>query len=170
MIIKPNNNLPSGMFYEKSLICERRNLNTVKVKEFSLTAAIYNEALRSITTFLAGQIGIGDLSPDHDIDVAGNIGMDAGGYLNYGDTDGATGYGVRDHGGALEYKDSGGNILQNYWRPGDNGGANPYWTINKNLKDIEPTDNCDVYSANQCYSSLESSVIHKYKTHNNEYK
>ena len=56
MIIKPNNNLPSGMFYEKSLICERRNLNTVKVKEFSLTAAIYNEALRSITTFLAGQI------------------------------------------------------------------------------------------------------------------
>lgn len=35
-----------------------------------------------------------------------------------------------------QYKDSGGNILQNYWRPGDNGGANPYWTINKNLKDI----------------------------------
>ena len=35
-----------------------------------------------------------------------------------------------------QYSDAGGNILQNYWKPGDNGGANPYWTINKNLKDI----------------------------------
>lgn len=35
-----------------------------------------------------------------------------------------------------QYRDSGGNIRQNYWKPGDNGGANPYWTINKNLKEI----------------------------------
>ncbi|MFM1877428.1 MAG: hypothetical protein RLZZ241_294, partial [Bacteroidota bacterium] len=36
-----------------------------------------------------------------------------------------------------EYIDAAGNTRQNYWDPGNNGGANPYWTINKNLKDIE---------------------------------
>ncbi len=35
-----------------------------------------------------------------------------------------------------QYRDAGGNVRQNYWKPGDNGGANPYWTINKNLKEI----------------------------------
>ncbi len=35
-----------------------------------------------------------------------------------------------------QYVDAGGNVRQNYWKPGDNGGANPYWTINKNLKEI----------------------------------
>jgi len=34
------------------------------------------------------------------------------------------------------YIDAAGNSRQNYWKPGDNGGANPYWTINKNLKEI----------------------------------
>ena len=29
-----------------------------------------------------------------------------------------------------------GTIDQHYWKPGDNGGANPYWTINKNNNDI----------------------------------
>ena len=37
----------------------------------------------------------------------------------------------------FEYLDAAGNVRQNYWDPGNNGGANPYWTINKNLKDIE---------------------------------
>jgi TonB-linked SusC/RagA family outer membrane protein len=36
----------------------------------------------------------------------------------------------------FQYIDNDGNIRQNYWDPGNNGGANPYWTINKNLKDI----------------------------------
>ena len=36
----------------------------------------------------------------------------------------------------FQYTDDGGNVRQNYWDPGNNGGANPYWTINKNLKDI----------------------------------
>lgn len=34
-----------------------------------------------------------------------------------------------------QYIDATGSIRQNYWKPGDNGGANPYWTINKNLKE-----------------------------------
>lgn len=37
----------------------------------------------------------------------------------------------------FQYVDAAGNTRQNYWDPGNNGGANPYWTINKNLKDIE---------------------------------
>ncbi len=36
----------------------------------------------------------------------------------------------------FQYIDAGGNVRQNYWDPGNNGGANPYWTINKNLKEI----------------------------------
>ncbi|MEW2922523.1 SusC/RagA family TonB-linked outer membrane protein [Muricauda sp. ANG21] len=35
-----------------------------------------------------------------------------------------------------QYVDNDGNVRQNYWDPGNNGGANPYWTVNKNLKDI----------------------------------
>ena len=32
----------------------------------------------------------------------------------------------------FEFVDASGNIKQNYWKPNDNGGANPYWTINRN--------------------------------------
>ena len=31
----------------------------------------------------------------------------------------------------FEYTDSSGNFRQNYWKPNDNGGQNPYWTINR---------------------------------------
>ena len=33
----------------------------------------------------------------------------------------------------FEYIDAAGALRQHYWKPGDNGGANPYWTINRNL-------------------------------------
>ena len=36
----------------------------------------------------------------------------------------------------FEYVDSSGNLRQNYWKPNDNGGANPYWTINRNLNEV----------------------------------
>ena len=56
-----------------------------------------------------GKVGIGDTSPDHKLDVAGNIGLDASSYINFGDTDGTSGYGFRDNGGTVEYKNSGGS-------------------------------------------------------------
>ncbi len=56
-----------------------------------------------------GLVGIGDPTPDHLLDVAGNIGLDASSYINFGDTDGTTGYGIRDNAGAIECKDSGGS-------------------------------------------------------------
>jgi len=60
----------------------------------------------------ADKIGIGDSTPDHKLDVAGNIGLDASGYVNWGDTDGTSGYGFRDNAGAMEFKNSGGS-----WTP-----------------------------------------------------
>lgn len=36
----------------------------------------------------------------------------------------------------FEYIDSSGNVRQNYWKPNDNGGANPYWTINRNVNEV----------------------------------
>ncbi len=35
----------------------------------------------------------------------------------------------------FEYTDASGLNRQNYWNPGSNGGANPYWTINRNLNE-----------------------------------
>jgi hypothetical protein len=55
------------------------------------------------------RIGIGDSSPDHTLDVAGNIGIPASGYINIGDTDGSSGYGLRESSGDMQYKDSGGS-------------------------------------------------------------
>lgn len=34
----------------------------------------------------------------------------------------------------FEYKDASGNTKQHYYNPGSNGGANPYWTINRNVR------------------------------------
>ncbi len=59
-------------------------------------------------------LGIGDPTPDHTLDVAGNIGVDAGGYFNLGDTDGAAGYGLRDNSGTLEFR---ANQTTATWRP-----------------------------------------------------
>ncbi len=36
----------------------------------------------------------------------------------------------------FEYEDANGNMRQNFFNPGSNGGFNPYWTINRNLTDI----------------------------------
>ena len=55
-----------------------------------------------------GWIGIGDSTPDHLLDVAGNIGLSASSYINFGDADGTSGYGFRDNSGTIEVKNSGG--------------------------------------------------------------
>jgi len=35
----------------------------------------------------------------------------------------------------FEYTDAAGNNRQHFWNPGSNGGANPYWTLNRNLNE-----------------------------------
>jgi hypothetical protein len=56
-----------------------------------------------------GKVGIGTTGPNHKLDVNGNIGMAASSYLNWGATDGTTGYGIRDNSGSIECKNSGGS-------------------------------------------------------------
>ncbi|ROL61223.1 hypothetical protein D9V86_06875, partial [Bacteroidetes/Chlorobi group bacterium ChocPot_Mid] len=58
---------------------------------------------------VASKLGIGDDTPDHVLDVAGNIGLDAGSYINFDDVDGFTGYGFRDNAGVIQFKNSGGS-------------------------------------------------------------
>ncbi len=43
---------------------------------------------------------------NHKLDVNGNIGLAASSYINFGATDGNTGYGIRDNAGTLEFKNS----------------------------------------------------------------
>ncbi len=54
-------------------------------------------------------VGIGTSAPNHQLDVQGNIGIIAGGNLNFGTTTGDSGYGIRDNGGVIEIKNSGGS-------------------------------------------------------------
>ena len=69
----------------------------------------------------SGSVGIGTTSPDHLLDVAGNIGLSTDAYLNWGTVDGETGYGIRDSSGTMQYKNSAGT-----WQ--DLGSGSSLWT------------------------------------------
>jgi len=56
-----------------------------------------------------GNVGIGDMTPDHLLDINGNVGLTGGNYLNWGDTSGTNGYGLRDSSGTIQFKNSGGS-------------------------------------------------------------
>ncbi len=58
---------------------------------------------------VGGNVGIGTTTANHKLDVNGNIGMAASSYINWGATDGASGYGIRDNSGNIELKNSGGS-------------------------------------------------------------
>jgi hypothetical protein len=55
-----------------------------------------------------GKIGIGTATPNFKLDVRGNVGISASGYLNFGTTEGSGGYGFRDNSGVMEYKNTSG--------------------------------------------------------------
>jgi hypothetical protein len=56
-----------------------------------------------------GRVGLGTTAPNHTLDVNGNIGLATSSYINFGSTDGTTGYGFRDNAGTIQYKNSGGD-------------------------------------------------------------
>ncbi len=98
-----------------------------------------------------GSLGIGDTSPDHTLDVAGNIGMNAGGYLNFGDTDGSSGYGIRDNSGNIEFKNSGG-----VWAELGSGSGDSYWQLTDNS--LAPTNTS--YALNVGSTASSSALFH----------
>jgi hypothetical protein len=61
-----------------------------------------------ITVDASGNVGVG-IAPTHKLHVNGNLGAAASSYLNFGATTGDTGYGIRDNGGTIECKNSGGS-------------------------------------------------------------
>lgn len=88
-----------------------------------ITATKWNEMIGKIhplysSWWLTGVVWVGDSSPDHKFDVAGNIGLNSSSYINFWDTDGTTGYGFRDNGWILQFKNNAGswiNIPTTWW-------------------------------------------------------
>jgi hypothetical protein len=88
-----------------------------------ITAVKWNEMINKIlplysTWWLTGNVWVGDSSPDHKFDVAGNIGLNTSSYINFWDVDGITGYGLRDNAGTIQFKNSAGswvNIPSSVW-------------------------------------------------------
>ncbi|WKZ24134.1 MAG: hypothetical protein QY312_00810 [Candidatus Dojkabacteria bacterium] len=61
---------------------------------------------------LDANVGIGTTTPTHTLTIAGNLGIEENGYLNFGDTNGSGGYGLRDASGVIELKN-----LTGSWDP-----------------------------------------------------
>ncbi|MFA5926334.1 MAG: LamG-like jellyroll fold domain-containing protein, partial [Parcubacteria group bacterium] len=74
--------------------------------------------------FTTGSVGIGTTIPNHTFDIAGNLGLSTSAYLNFGATDGGTGYGLRDNAGTLQFKNSSGN-----WEDIGSGTSTLSWSV-----------------------------------------
>jgi len=94
--------------------------------DFQLTSS-GDSGVTGATAYFRGNVGIGTTSPNHTLDVNGNIGLKESQYINWGYTDGESGYGFKDNSGTLQYKSSGGS-----WADigsGGGGGSDVNWTF-----------------------------------------
>jgi hypothetical protein len=128
-------------YWQDDLIIGGNSTASADIQLLSDGSAIFNEQASDVdfriegvgeanALFVQGSdgfVGIGEGTPDHQLDVEGNIGIIADGYLNWGDTDGTAGYGFRDSSGTLQYKYSSGVwtdvgiAINTYWQ--SNAGA-----------------------------------------------
>jgi hypothetical protein len=86
-----------------------QKLTNTSSNQLDIGNLIFATGLASGATLSTGSVGVGVITPNHTLDVNGNIGMAASSYLNWGATDGTTGYGIRDNSGTIEIKNSGGS-------------------------------------------------------------
>lgn len=76
-----------------------------------------------------GRVGIGTADPLATLDVAGSaILSGSGNYLNFGDTQGLLGYGLRDSGGTVQFKNDGGD-----WTDIGGGDISPWTTSGSDI-------------------------------------
>jgi len=87
----------------------------------TLFSAVNTASSTLFTILNSGNIGIGTTSPNHTLDINGNLGLKESQYINWGYTDGSSGYGLRDNSGTIEYKASGGT-----WAAIGSGGGSNY--------------------------------------------
>jgi hypothetical protein len=76
--------------------------------EYAIYSAATTPSYLTGDMYINGNLGVGDTTPDHKLDVSGNIGLDTNSFINFGDTDGTNGYGLRSDDGTIQFKNSGG--------------------------------------------------------------
>lgn len=69
------------------------------------TAIIYSNGSSGTGALVIGPWGTGGIR----MDASSDVGLAASSYLNFGTTLGSSGYGIRDNGGSIEFKNSGGS-------------------------------------------------------------
>lgn len=95
----------------------------------------------------AGLFGLGDISPENKVDIGGgNLGFDANAYINWNNTDGSDGYGFRDNGGEMEFRDN--SDAPGVWTPIASAAASVFWQIVNSNASVQPTSNRDVLLQN----------------------
>ncbi len=104
----------------------------------AITDADWQISGTHLYSLVSGNVGVGDVTPDHKLDVNGNIGLSYGSYINFDDVTGTSGYGFRDNAGTLQFKNFGGSWTAFGAGGGDDGdwvvsGANIYSAVGGNV-------------------------------------
>ncbi|MFA6336262.1 MAG: hypothetical protein WCX48_12075, partial [Bacteroidales bacterium] len=90
---------------------------------------IFTNSLERLSILGNGNIGVNKPIPTHLFEVNGNIGLTSNSYINWGSTDGESGYGFRDFNGIMQFKQFGGDWID-IGSSDDTGSTINSWTWN----------------------------------------